>query len=188
MNRLIHSGLIFGLSAIVFLISTGMKITPAAHQITEQQIAIDSLSQRVLFLEAENLKTDSLYDAERFTSAGLRDQIIKLDDYRKELEAEIASLRGENQKQNQGNIILIVFNAFVAVLLLITLIFFLRGKKKKKAQELPPVKIPANGNRTHVFTSFEDKLVQLERLGNLKEKGLLSEEEFLAEKHNVLGK
>jgi len=188
MNRLIHSILIFALTTVVFLVCTGLKINPASQQLAEQQLAIDSLSQRVLLLEVENLKADSLYEAERFTSSGLRDQIIKLDDYRKELEAEIASLRGENQKQNQGNIILIVFNAFVAVLLLITLIFFLRGKKKKKAQELPPVKVPSNGNRTHVFTSFEDKLVQLERLGNLKEKGLLSEEEFLAEKHNILGK
>jgi hypothetical protein len=48
--------------------------------------------------------------------------------------------------------------------------------------------IPEKGSEKMKFTSFDDKLQQLERLGKLREKALLSEEEFLAEKQRILGR
>ena len=118
------------------------------------------------------------------------DQVIRIDDYRKKLEANISSFKGENLKLNQSNRILIVFNSLVAVLLLVTLFYFLRrmGKRKPSGSSATAQELAAGGSGPIVFTSFEDKLQHLERLGMLKEKGLLSEEEFLIEKQRVLGK
>jgi hypothetical protein len=35
---------------------------------------------------------------------------------------------------------------------------------------------------------FEDKIAMLERLGKLREKGMLSDEEFMSEKNRLFGK
>ena len=151
---------------------------------------IDSLELINLQLSFQKNRYDSLYQAEKFTSAELRDQVIKLDDYRKNLESNATYIKNENLKLNQSNRILIVFNSFVAVLLLVTLIFFLRRMRKKPAGLLPtsPEGIIAGNKSQNISVSFEDKLQQLERLGQLREKGLLSEEEFLAQKQSILSK
>lgn len=151
---------------------------------------IDSLELVVGELQRDKNRLDSLYITEKLTSAELRDQVIRIDDYRKKLEANISSFKGENLKLNQSNRILIVFNSLVAVLLLVTLFYFLRrmGKRKPSGSSATAQELAAGGSGPIVFTSFEDKLQHLERLGMLKEKGLLSEEEFLIEKQRVLGK
>ena len=161
---------------------------PAVTKPTDKQI-IDSLEQalarQLVIIDSVN----NLYTVEKLATADLRNQMIQLDDYRKKLEGNISSFKGENLKLNQSNRILIVFNSLVAILLITSLIFFLRkiGRKKNPSAEtsnLGPLKKvePAR------FTNFEDKLQQLERLGKLKEKSLLSEEEFIVEKQRILGK
>jgi len=162
---------------------------PAATKPPTDKQLIDSLQ---LILARQLEITDSitaLHSAEKLATADLRNQLIQLDDYRKKLEDNISSFRGENLKLNQSNRILIVFNSLVAILLITSLIFFLRkiGRKKNPSTEVVP-----QGSLKKVepvkFTNFEDKLQQLERLGKLKEKSLLSEEEFIVEKQRILGK
>ncbi len=150
---------------------------------------IDSLQQVIIMYTGKLDSLDAMLESERTAAADLREQIIKLDDYRKKLEGNVDSFKGENLKLNQSNRILIVFNSLVAVLLIISLVFFLRKIGRKKATT-EPVSNPINGKKTEQmkFTSFEDKLAQLERLGKLREKDLLSEEEFVVEKQRILGK
>ena len=155
-------------------------------------LTIDSLqslvdSQRVVISNYNSMLTD-----EQNTSADLRDRLIKLDEYRKKLESSISSFKGENLQLNQSNRILIIFNSLVAVLLLVTLVFFLRrlGRKKHAAGNTDFTSPNTSINKSAVApaSSVEDKLNQLERLGSLREKGLLSEDEFNAEKFRILGK
>jgi len=144
----------------------------------------------VIAIQASHLDSlAGLLDAERQSSAELREKMIQLDDYRKKLEGNVDSFKGENLKLNQSNRILIVFNSLVAVLLIISLVFFLR-KIGRKRNEPVAVATPSGGkpNDQVKFTNFEDKLAQLERLGKLREKELLSEEEFVVEKLKILGK
>lgn len=156
------------------------------------KMAIDSLKLVTDELSQSLKKTDSLYKAEKFVSADLRDQILKLDDYRKKLESNNQNFKGENLKLNQSNRILIIFNSLVAVLLVITLVFFLKRLSRKKANtESESVQATIGiepSTASTRFASFEDRLMQLERLGKLREKGLLSEAEFVAEKQKILGK
>lgn len=154
------------------------------------QKTIDSLELMVLRMQMEINQLDSFYKIEKLTSADLRDQVIRIDDYRKKLEANINSFKGENLKLNQSNRILIVFNSLVAVLLLVTLFYFLKriGKKKNSSISDKPNETGQPSSGAINFGTFEDKLQHLERLGALKEKGLLSEAEFLLEKQRVLGK
>lgn len=166
---------------------------PTANRLSADKMAIDSLKMVVENLEISFRNADSLYKAEKFVTADLRDQLLKLDDYRKKLESNNQDFKGENLKLNQSNRILIIFNSLVAVLLVITLVFFLKRLSRKKADTIAEsdsntettANEPASNTR---FASFEDRLMQLERLGKLREKGLLSEAEFVAEKQKVLGK
>src|SRR6188768_1186391 len=98
--------------------------------LTRQQYSIDSLNK--------------LYDFEKLSTADLRQQMIQLDDYRKKLEGNINSFKGENLKLNQSNRILIVFNSLVAVLLITSLIFFLRKIGRRKNADIP-APVPTNG-------------------------------------------
>jgi hypothetical protein len=167
------------------------KVEKSSSQILSfDKIKIDSLEAELQALKFQYNITDSLYEAERFTTADLRDQMIKLDDYRKKLEGNIGSYKGENLKLNQSNRILIVFNSLVAVLLVISLVFFLKkmgsGKRSAASNSIPDGSVASSSKASNL--SLEEKLQQLERLGKLREKGLLSENEFLAEKQNILGK
>ena len=78
---------------------------------------IDSLQ---VVVDTQHTRLDSLanlLENERETTADLREQVIKIDDYRKKLEGNVDSFKGENLKLNQSNRILIVFNSLVAVIL-----------------------------------------------------------------------
>ncbi|MBL7929378.1 MAG: SHOCT domain-containing protein [Bacteroidia bacterium] len=106
-----------------------------------------------------------------------------------ELTKELETYRGQNLKLDQSNRILIIFNSIVGFLLLVTLVWFVRnlGKKKSKSNfEAAP-----SGSKTAASPSgirnVESKLEQLERLSKLREKGILTEEEFNFQKQQVLG-
>ncbi|MBL0340982.1 MAG: SHOCT domain-containing protein [Bacteroidetes bacterium] len=183
----------FSTVAIGQVKSSVKKTAPARTSLLKiniDKIKIDSLEAELEDLKVKLDISDSLFDAETFVTADLRDQIIKLDDYRKKLENTIDSYKGENLKLNQSNRILIVFNSLVAILLVISLVFFLKkigSGKLPKANGANEFSNNPTGNKISAL-SLEDKLQQLERLGKLREKGLLSESEFLAEKQNILGK
>jgi len=186
------------LCSVAFSVSGQVKPEAAPKKAVQKPISkanFDKLLIDSLSIELEALKTkfdnsDSLYKAEKFTTAELRDQVIKLDDYRLKLEETISSFKGENLKLNQSNRILIVFNSMVAVLLIISLVFFLKkiGKRKKDDKTTKLDAEISQKSVTGTMLSLEEKLQQLERLGKLKEKGLLSESEFVNEKQQILGK
>ncbi len=54
-----------------------------------------------------------------------------------------------------------------------------QAEQQAYAQPAPPPQAPPEG--------MDDKLAQLERLGQLKAQGILSEEEFAAQKAAILG-
>jgi hypothetical protein len=178
------------LFSCLFLNSIAPVFSQKLKKAEEDKITIDSLQNVILSLAATNQKLDSLYEQERLNSASLQDKVLKLETYRQKLEGNVSSFKGENLKLNQSNRILIVFNSLVAILLLVTLVFFLRrmGQKKTVTSDSQMVTVLDKVEGPVRFVNFEDKLQQLERLAKLREKGLLSEEEFNSEKHMVLGK
>lgn len=55
------------------------------------------------------------------------------------------------------------------------------GQQQAAAQQPPPAAAPSQG------LSMDDKIKALQELGKLKEQGILSEEEFAAQKTQILG-
>lgn len=60
-----------------------------------------------------------------------------------------------------------------------------QAEQQVYAQQAPPVQAPPM--QAAPAESMDDKLAQLERLGQLKAQGILSEEEFAAQKAAILG-
>lgn len=162
-----------------------------AARFYEMAQEIDSLQSTVAELNRKLYHSDSLYKAEKFTSAELKDQVLKMEQEQQSLVASKTDVEDENLKLNQSNRILIIFNSVVAVLLVVTLIFVLKraGRKSPAAfSSLPTKPVSTSINQSNKLASFEDKLAQLEKLGGLKEKGILSDEEFQDEKQRILGR
>jgi hypothetical protein len=149
---------------------------------------IDSLDQVIACQNQKLQQSDTLLAVEKRANAALKQQVSSMDSQRKELETDVTEYQGENLKLSQSNRILIIFNSFVAVLLIITLVFYLRKMNRRPVSEPMITGKTVTNHATAVHASFEDKLQQLERLGKLREKGFLSDEEFLAEKNQILGK
>lgn len=163
----------------------------SAARFYEMAQEIDSLQSAINDLNSRLHQSDSLYKAEKFTSAELRDQMLKMQEEQQSLVATKTDIEDENLKLNQSNRILIIFNSVVAVLLVITLIFVIKkaGRKMPAASAPAPQRpVSSNNNHSNKLASFEDKLAQLEKLGGLKEKGILSDEEFQEEKQRILGR
>jgi hypothetical protein len=179
------------LSPVVsFSQNNGRAVTPKM-----KDAIIDSLTMVNLELQINVNQMDSLYQAERFTVAELRDQLMQLETSRKNLEATKTDVEDENLKLNQSNRILIIFNSVVAVLLVITLVFVIKRAGRKNPQTPVVSTLPDKSDNPSTasgpsskLASFEDKLAQLEKLGGLKEKGILTDEEFQSEKQRILGK
>jgi hypothetical protein len=169
--------------------------TAASPRIDRDKLAIDSLKQVILNMEHIAFRTDSLLNVEKSENNRLHEELMKLDDYRKKLEAKNSDFVDDNLRLNQSNRILIIFNSLVAVLLVVSLIFFLKRLSRKKPVQnsstaASPQAVSETRNSAPVtdrFASFEDRLIQLERLGKLREKGLLTDEEFTVQKNRILG-
>jgi len=185
------------LLTVVFLFPISISMGKSSKTITYrmliemQAIQLDSLQLLLDEAFAINEQLDEKVVAQESRISDLTSQINKLDKEKNDLTTQADGFYSDNLHLNQSNRILIAFNFLVGVLLLITLIFFLRriGKNKQieniesSNNEFKP-SVVKNFNNVH--TSFEDKLDQLEKLGKLKEKGVLTDDEFNVQKRSLL--
>ena len=160
----------------------------------QQEAVIDSLTKSLNEYQAAYANAAEWNDKKDSTISELDQKIIQLQTQIKNLDVKNKSVHSQNLKLDQSNRILILFNAIVGVLLLITLVWFLRniGKKKTPAQQKlnffgQPAEAELKNVSKNNLNNLEHILEQLERLNKLKEKGVLTDKEFLKQKHQVLG-
>lgn len=164
--------------------------------IDEQAIIIDSLNVAVSRLEDEKSSMQEASDKLIARINELEMEVEQLRSDKGELSQQLDGFYSDNLHLNQSNRILIAFNFLVGILLLVSLIFFLRrlgrnkqagaGSSSEEAQIPQNTVNPVRQGAANVHVSFEDKLQQLERLGSLKEKGVLTDEEFNIQKRTIL--
>ena len=185
---LVYAGMVLFSLSLILTNTVAHAQRNASGKVTYLVNIIDSLDLVIAGHKRQAARLDSLLRIEKEHSAGLQASLDSLNTERKKLEAKVDGYQGENLKLSQSNRILIVFNSFVALLLIVTLVFYLRKMNRKPAVQSAAPSRPAVSAPPSVHASFEDKLQQLERLGKLREKGFLSDEEFSLEKNRVLGK
>ncbi|MEO5569994.1 MAG: SHOCT domain-containing protein [Bacteroidia bacterium] len=171
------------------------KTTLAA--LTKAQSDIDSLNN-VLARARESYENEIRINKRKDSLIEEMDaKVLKMQNINNDLEKKLTSYKGDNLKLDQSNRILIIFNAIVGILLLTTLVWFLRniGKKKSpdKNKTAPGNEISITSNNKFQTVSkndnqfFDAKLEQLEKLGVLREKGILNDDEFNRQKQQILG-
>jgi hypothetical protein len=145
------------------------------------RLEIDSLSQSI---ETFKVTNDSLVEL-------IRDQEAKGDELKRinkqlsetneNLTLELEKTKGDQLQTSHTSSILLIFNIIAGIILLVTLIWIYNRKKPDENEEevIPRV----HNNRDHV----EAKIDRIEKLGKLRDKGLLTEEEFLSQKRQILG-
>ncbi|HKR05228.1 MAG TPA: SHOCT domain-containing protein [Bacteroidia bacterium] len=165
--------------------------------LTKAEAEIDSLNNVIVQIKEGYEKALKINQGKDSLIDELDGKILKTQQVNNDLERKLAGYKGDNLKLDQSNRILIIFNAIVGVLLLTTLIWFLRniGRKKSPGTSKPApfnesssssnLKTPTSSKNDHQY--FDLKLEQLEKLGALKEKGVLNEEEFNRQKQQILG-
>lgn len=117
------------------------------------------------------------------------------------MKSELDNMTAENTKLNSRNVALLIFNCIVIVILIITFILFIKKPSAKNSKPATPrtVANPANGKPEEPVVkissfgimstdSIENKLEQIERLANLREKGFLTSEEFEVQKQQIIGR
>jgi len=161
-----------------------------------QELIIDSLSGVISLLEVQK---DSVLISSRSTDTyvqSLQNELRSVATEKAQIQKDLDSAKTDKFILARRNWILLFFNLGVAILLTIALIYTiasLRRKKRASAQEQEqvfhkPRPITGFNQAVHkvAFDAFDSRLEKIEMLGRLKEKGLITEDEFLMQKQQLL--
>lgn len=151
-------------------------------------VIIDTLSAR---LDRVSVARDTLLRAARRNdeaSARMKEEVARLRTENKTLKDQLEEARGDNLQSAHTNSVLFIFNLVVGLFLLLALLWlFVRRKSDgvnipavKKVQVQEEVKAPLE-------VQFDHKLDRIQKLGGLRDKGLLTDEEFIVQKKQILG-
>jgi ABC-type multidrug transport system fused ATPase/permease subunit len=158
-----------------------------ASLMKKAQQANDSLAQIITDLQLQIASLNKSIHEKNENISRLDSTLSERNKRIVELNKQLEEYYGHNLQLSHSNRILIVFNSIVGFLLLVTLIWFVRylGRKKPVASIKPVT--PSGNSQPAALRTIESKLEQLERLSNLRDKGVLSEEEFNNQKQQILG-
>lgn len=174
------------------------KSRPSGKADKALNMLIDSLYEANAFMQ---VKMDSLLAGTLSISSmqeSLTNDLKTTVDEKGLIQKELDNAKTDKFILARRNMILLYFNMGVGVLLFAALVFMLLSfRKRKKAtftvsvQDLSPSKPrPITGFNQSIpkiaFEAFDSRVEKIEKLGKLREKGLLSEEEFLIQKQQIL--
>lgn len=146
---------------------------------------IDSL---ISTLELIRIQQDSMRRMLRQQTAKMDEltaENFKLKEDNTNLKSELEDSRGDNLQSSHTNSVLFIFNVGVGIFLLIALIWMFM---RKKGDDRTDAAGGSSASRKKVVEeNFENKLERIQKLGNLRDKGLLTEEEFNLQKKQILG-
>jgi hypothetical protein len=142
------------------------------------RLLIDSLSgeleNSIRTKESLNVQITKL--DEKLSSVELeRDRLL---DEKSKLSSDLEEALGDNLQSSHTNSILFIFNIIIGILLLVAIIWIFLRKKS----DVSSIKI----NERNPEDS-DSRFARIEKLGNLRDKGLLTEEEFVFQKRQILG-
>ena len=147
---------------------------------------MDSLHQAVTDLKNQNDSLLLLINDELSKAQSLEQQNIVLASENKKLSQQLGEARGEQLQTSHTSSILLVFNIMAGIILLIALIWIFT--RKKIVTDEPEVPVRPMSVSNHIPADpVEIRLERIEKLGRLRDKGLLTEDEFQLQKKQLLG-
>ncbi|MBK9637948.1 MAG: SHOCT domain-containing protein [Bacteroidetes bacterium] len=159
---------------------------PIVQVVDRRAMLIDSLSS---FVDYILVQQDSLRQIMQSQKARMDSSISALEDVSAEnakLKESLKDAQGDTLQSNHTNSILFIFNVGVGIFLLIALLWMFMKKKSDGEREDDEVSSKSNG-KVSKDESFDHKLDRIQKLGSLRDKGLLTDEEFNLQKSQILG-
>ncbi|MEP7265661.1 MAG: SHOCT domain-containing protein [Bacteroidota bacterium] len=143
----------------------------------------DSLAQEITALRNQNDSLLLLLNDE-MSKANLLDTELKdKTEANENLKSELVLSKGNQLQTSHTSSILLIFNVIVAVILLIAIFwFYMRRKNPGSDEEETEVRTVSAAVKDNVETRMD----RIEKLGRLRDKGLLTEEEFQLQKKQIL--
>jgi hypothetical protein len=155
------------------------KTKPVSLRVT------DSLMQELVLVKNQNDSLLLMLNSEISNSQSLLRQVNQLTETNNNLNGELKDAKGDQLQTSHTSSILLIFNIIAGIILLVTL-FWIYSRKKNPAEEqeetISRTTLNGNGNKDHMETRME----RIEKLGRLRDKGLLTEEEFQLQKKQIL--
>ncbi len=154
-----------------------------------RSLIIDSLSDRLMQME---IRMDSMAGAFVSQKQKLNVAVSEMEKLQKEkasLELKLKEAQGDNLQSSHTNSVLFIFNVGVGVFLLIALIWMFMRKRTEEEEAEKETELSAAPKRMsgHDDTYFDHKLDRIQKLGGLRDKGLLTDDEFNLQKKQILG-
>ncbi len=101
-----------------------------------------------------------------------------------ELKKDLTGEKGANLQSSHTNSVLFIFNVIIGIILLIALIWMFGRKKSESSRSSASASSHYSNNNGS--EGYDHKLERIEKLGNLRDKGLLTEDEFNFQKKQIL--
>lgn len=157
--------------------------SPNALLIDSLKLLSDSLKSANEKLQYETILNDSLITLLSSSLDLKLETIAKSDSTANDLNKSLTT-----QQKTTRNLLITLIIASVLILVLLIALLFANRKRKKKIEVAPTQNVAQQKPITPEATPLDmrHKLEQLERLARMREKGILTEEEFAKKKQDVL--
>ena len=145
----------------------------------------DSMNAEINSLRAQNDSLQLRINEETSRVQSISEELTKSNEKIENLNQELEESKGNQLQTSHTSSILLIFNIIAGIILLITIFWFYSRKKTNEPDEdevVRPVKTVQMNGRDQVETRLE----RIEKLGKLRDKGLLTEEEFQLQKKQIL--
>lgn len=157
--------------------STNTK-TDRGVYFSRTRMFIDSLSMELesSIKARESLNSQNEKLKEKLEALELeRNQLLE---DKSKLSSDLEEALGDNLQSSHTNSILFIFNIIVGILLLVAIIWMFLRKKSD---------VNRFKSNDSISEESDSRFARIEKLGNLRDKGLLTEEEFIFQKRQILG-
>lgn len=145
----------------------------------------DSLTSLLISISNQQDSLRELLKTQKTTIIEGQEERAKLAEENANLKQELNGAMGDNLQSSHTKKILFIFNLIVGIFLLIAVIWMFARKKSESIAK------PYNNSSTSTLNGnnegYDHKLERIEKLGNLRDKGLLTDDEFNLQKRQILG-
>ena len=144
---------------------------------------IDSLSNEIIRLKEQNDSLLLLINNEIRRSQLFEMESAKLKESEDSINRELVFSRGSQLQTSHTSSVLLIFNLLAGIIVLVALVWIFNRKKVDQSTG----QAPESANKPRVVADHLDrKMERIEKLGKLRDKGLLTEEEFQLQKKQIL--
>ncbi|MFN0189282.1 MAG: SHOCT domain-containing protein [Bacteroidia bacterium] len=165
---------------------SGVNKKPMVQTIDRRSVLIDSLASFVdyILVQQDSLKQTMRSQKERLDSSYSALEEVSAENVK--LKESLKDAQGDTLQSNHTNSILFIFNVIVGIFLLIALLWMFMKKKNDGDSGDDEISKKSKGKESK-DENFDHKLDRIQKLGSLRDKGLLTDEEFNLQKSQILG-